>query len=46
MPPQVTLASALPGETVKQKLHFSVNCCISALPEFNQLLDFFNIFDS
>jgi len=33
------------GET--QKLHFSLKCCISALPEFNQsLLDFFNFFES
>jgi len=32
------------GET--QKSHFSLKCCISALPEFNQLLDFFNLFDS
>jgi len=31
------------GET--QKLHFSLKCCISALPEFNQLLDIFNLFD-
>ena len=31
------------GET--QKLHFSLKCCISALPEFNQLLDFVNLFD-
>jgi len=29
-----------------QKLHFSLKCCITALPEFNQLLDFFNLFDS
>jgi len=29
-----------------RKLHFSLKCCISALSEFNQLLDFFNIFDS
>ena len=28
------------------KLHFSLKCCIGALPEFNQLLDFFNLFDS
>jgi len=27
-------------------LHFSLKCCITALPEFNQLLDFFNLFDS
>ena len=25
---------------------FSLKCCITALPEFNQLLDFFNLFDS
>ena len=31
------------GETWKS--HFSLKCCISALPEFNQLLDFFNLFD-
>jgi len=30
-----------------QKLHFSLKCCISALPEFDQsLLDFFSLFDS
>jgi len=29
-----------------QKLHFSLKCCISALREFNQLLDFCNFFDS
>ena len=29
-----------------QKLHFSLKCCISALSEFNQLLDFFNLFVS
>jgi len=28
-----------------QKLHFPLKGCISALPEFNQLLDFFNLFD-
>ena len=27
-------------------MQFSLKCCISALPEFNQLLDFFNLFDS
>ena len=32
------------GET--RKSHFSFKCCISALPEFNQLLDFFSLFDS
>jgi len=29
-----------------RKLHFALKCCISALPEFNQLLNFFNRFDS
>ena len=28
------------------KITFSLKCCISALPEFNQLLDFFSVFDS
>jgi len=28
------------------KIASSLKCCISALPEFNQLLDFFNLFDS
>ena len=28
------------------KIAFSLKCCISALPEFNHLLDFFNLFDS
>jgi len=28
------------------KIAFSLKCCISALPEFNQLFDFFNLFDS
>jgi len=28
------------------KIAFSVKCCINALPEFNQLFDFFNLFDS
>jgi len=28
------------------KIAFSLKCCIGALPEFNQLLDFFNLFDS
>jgi len=28
------------------KIAFPVKCCISALLEFNQLLDFFNLFDS
>jgi len=33
------------GKTQK-KLHFSLKCCINALPEFNQLLDVFSLFDS
>jgi len=30
------------------KIAFSLKCCIrpTAFPEFNQLLDFFNLFDS
>jgi len=28
------------------KIAFSLKCYISVLPEFNQLLDFFNLFDS
>jgi len=32
------------GET--RKLRSSLKCCIIALPEFNQLLDSFNLFDS
>jgi len=36
---QLTYASALPGKTEKCENHiFSLKCCISALPEFNQLL--------
>jgi len=48
MPHQITCASALPGKTRKRKIAFPLKCCISALPEFNQLLDFFNLlnFDS
>jgi len=46
MPHQITCASALPGSTEKRENAFSVKWCISALPEFNKLLDFFNIFDS
>ena len=48
MPPQMTCASALPGKRGKHENRiFSVKCCISALPEFNQsLLDFFSLFDS
>ena len=28
------------------KITLPLKCCISALPEFNELLDFFNLFDS
>jgi len=28
------------------KIAFSLRCCISALPEFNHLLDFFNLFSA
>jgi len=28
------------------KIHFPLKCYIGALPEFNQLLDFFNLLDS
>jgi len=46
MPPQITCASALPGKTGNTKITFFTRC-ISAFPEFNQLLlDFFNLFDS
>ena len=46
MPPQITCASALPGKTGNTKIAFFTHC-ISALPQFNQLLlDFFNLFDS
>jgi len=31
---------------ITRKSHFHFKCCISALPEFNQLLDFFSLFDS
>jgi len=48
MPPQITCASALPGKTGKHENRiFSLNCCISALPELNSsLLDFFSLFHS
>jgi len=46
MPPQITCASALPGKTGNPKITF-FSRCISALPEFHQLLlHFFNLFDS
>ena len=28
------------------KIAFSLKCCLSALLEFHQLIDFFNLFDS
>jgi len=44
MPPQITCASALPGQTGNTKIAFLTHC-ISALPAFNQLLhDFFQSF--
>jgi len=46
MADEITCASALPGKTGKLENAFSLKCCISELPEFNQLLDFFNVFDS
>jgi len=46
MPAQITCASALPGRAGNTKMAFCPRC-ISALPEFSQLLfDFFSIFDS
>ena len=46
--PQIVCASALPGKVRKhENCIFSLKCCISALPEFNQsLLDLFSLFDS
>jgi len=41
MPHQITCASALPGKTEKHK-----NRLFTQMPEFNQLFDFFNLFDS
>ena len=46
MPHQLTYASALLGKTKKRKNCIFPQCCISTLPKFNQLLDFFNLFDS
>jgi len=43
---QLTCASALPGKTEKRENCIFPQCCVSALPEFNQLLDFFNLFDA
>ena len=46
--PHLTNASALPGKTRKHENRiYSLNCCINALPDFNQsLLDFCNLDDS
>jgi len=46
MSPEIACASALLGKTGKHEIRILLKCCISALPEFNQLLDFFNLFDS
>jgi len=48
MPHQVTGASALPDKTGKREnCIFPSNAVLMhALPEFNLLLDFFNLFDS
>ena len=44
MPPRITCAYALPGKKGKrQKSHFSLKWCVSALPELHQLLDFLNL---
>jgi len=39
MPPQITYASALPAKRSNTKIPFSLKCCISALPEFDQLFN-------
>jgi len=46
-PPHLISASALPGKTRKHENHtFSLKCCITAFPEFKQLLlDFFSFVD-
>ena len=46
VPHQLTRASALRGKWRNAKIAFFPQCCLSALPEFNQRLDFFNLFDS
>jgi len=38
--------TTVPDKAENAKIVFFPQCCISALPEFNQLLDFFNLFDS
>ena len=46
-PFQLSNAFALSGKTQKRENQiFSIKCCITAFPEFNQsLLDFFNFVD-
>jgi len=44
MPPQVTVLLHQLAKWENTKI--SLTCCINALPEFNQLLDLFNLFDS
>jgi len=47
-PSYLTSASTLHGKTRKHKnrMFFSLKCCITAFPEFNQsLLDFFSFVD-
>jgi len=46
MPHQLTCASALAVKTEKRENCMFPQCRNSALSEFNQLLDFFNLFDS
>jgi len=48
VPPQITLLLHYLAKLENAKIaFFSLKCCISALPEFNQLLlDFFSLFDS
>jgi len=43
---QITYASALPAKTEKRENCIFPQVLYSALPEFNQVLDFFNLFDS
>jgi len=46
MPPQITCASAVPGKMEKHvNCIFYSNSVLTGLPEFNQLLDFFNLID-
>jgi len=45
MPHQIVLLYYL-VKRGNAKMQFSLKCCISALREFKQALDFFNLFDS